>query len=294
MSNISSTGMFPGTNAPAAAPLSDAQLRAYLERIGLGGLSQDAQPARELLDRLVFAHQCSIPFSTAGIVSEGRPPALDVPSLFTKLVKEGRGGFCFELNMLFEKLLLALGYDARACLCRSVRGREAPTGINHRAELVSCDGELLFADVGFGGPMCAKALPVRDGAELDDGSHRFFCRRLGKTWWAVDRATTGPGDMFGDDCAPRRQTELLFCTAFVDDGDFALLSCALSQPGSLFRDHVLVNLRTPDGYIACRDLELRQRGAVSRTETFATPEERDAALSALFKGRGEAALGCTR
>ncbi len=37
-----------------------------------------------------------------------------------------------------------------------------------------------------------------------------------------------------------------------------------------------------------------RRGAVSRTETFATPEERDAALSALFKGRGEAAPGCAR
>ncbi len=266
----------------ATAALSEQELRAYLERIGLGDLPAHPQPTRDLLDRIVFAHQCSIPFSTAAIVSEGRPPALDTAALFTKLVEEGRGGFCFELNMMFEKLLLALGYDARACLCRSVRGRETPAGINHRAELVFCAGELLFADVGFGGPMCARALPVRDGAELDDGSYRFSCRRLDETWWAVERLTKGAGDLFGDDCAPRRQTELLLCTAAVCDWDFDLLSCALSQPGSLFRDHLLVNLRTPDGYIACRDLELRQRGAVSRTETFAATAERDAALSVLL------------
>ena len=106
-----------------SAPLSAPQVRAYLDRIGLASMPADAAPSVELLDALIRAHQLSVPFSTADIAGRGIAPSLELDALYKKIVEDRHGGFCFELNMLFDKLLLSLGFDARPCLSRSVRGR---------------------------------------------------------------------------------------------------------------------------------------------------------------------------
>ncbi|KAL6756524.1 hypothetical protein V8C86DRAFT_2647081 [Haematococcus lacustris] len=45
---------------------------------------------------------------------------LDVPSLYTKLVKRGRGGYCFEVNTAFSSLLAGMGYTVRQGAARVV------------------------------------------------------------------------------------------------------------------------------------------------------------------------------
>ncbi len=257
------------------APLSAPQVRAYLDRIGLASMPADAAPSVELLDALIRAHQLSVPFSTADIAGRGIAPSLELDALYKKIVEDRHGGFCFELNMLFDKLLLSLGFDARPCLSRSVRGREQTAPINHRGELVLVDGGLRFADVGFGGLICAASIPVAPGGEADDGMYRFICEEHGGGWWRLDRITGGQGDIFGDAYEVRRQTELMFCDAPVEDKDFNLLSQALSLPGSLFQDTFIVNLRTEAGYIGIKDMALKQRGGgETREELFETAAQR--------------------
>ena len=264
------------------APLSGEQVRRYLDRIGLSDVPASAQPSVELLDRLVCAHQLSVPFSTADIALRPVTPSLELDALYKKLVEDEHGGYCFELNKLFEKLLLSLGFDVRPCLSRSVRGREQTAPINHRGELVSVEGTLRFADVGFGGPICAKSIPVGDGAEVNDGTYRFICQKHDATWWRLDRVTGGAGDIFGDAYEVRRQTELMFCEALVEDKDFNLLSLALSQPGSLFHDHLIVNLRTPGGYIGIKDMVMKVRSVEGTQEqAFETEAQRAARMREL-------------
>lgn len=263
-------------------PLSGEQVRRYLDRIGLSDVPADAEPSAELLDQLVYAHQLSVPFSTADIALRPVTPSLELDALYKKLVEDEHGGYCFELNKLFEKLLLSLGFDARPCLSRSVRGRIETAPINHRGELVIVDGTLRFADVGFGGPICAKSIPVADGAEVEDGTYRFICQKHDATWWRLDRITGGATDIFGDAYEVRRQTELMFCEALVEDKDFNLLSVALSQPGALFHDHCIVNLRTREGYIGIKDMGLKIRTASgSQEETFETESQRAARMQEL-------------
>lgn len=244
--------------------LTTQQQAAYLERIGCGSR---IEVSAACLDELVFAHQRTVPFETCVIALEGQTPSLALEDLFEKIVVSRRGGYCFELNKLFEALLVSLGFDARPVLCRAVE-RTGRSPINHRGILVEVDGESRFVDVGYGGPMPAGALVMRDEETQDIRGDLFTPRRVDESWWAVDRVTKSKEDFFDDDIPSRRQTELEFCVAEVEDFDFDLLNVALSQPGQLFSDHLIANLRTERGHIALMDdvLTIREDGEKRRVE----------------------------
>lgn len=258
------------------AMLDAAQRSKYLERIGF---TEEPEPTREVLDALVCAHQMRIPFSTVALHRAGVAPDLSVDALYEKVMEQGLGGYCFELNKLFQELLETLGYAARPVLSRAVRGRESRMPINHRGILVELDGAELSVDVGFGGPMPAGALLLEDGAEQEVLGETYITERAPSGWWKICRMTKAAADLHDDGVPARRQTELELCTAHVEDIDFAALSEACSKPGTLFRDHEVVNLRTPSGHKAYMDgtLTVRENGQKTMTE-FATATEQDAAL----------------
>lgn len=79
---------------------------AYLNRIGYSG---SREPTAAVLRALQRAHLFNVPFENLDI-HLGRPIALDEAALFDKIVTRRRGGFCYELNGLFGRLLEALGY----------------------------------------------------------------------------------------------------------------------------------------------------------------------------------------
>ena len=168
--------------------------RAYLARLGL---ERPERPTREALDELVYAHQCSIPFETIDMYRCTEPPDLEPARVFDKLVAQRRGGYCFELNALFEALLASLGYRVRPCLCRAVCGAKVKDPINHRAVLVELDGKEVLVDVGFGGPLPSASLSLADGQEQIIRGESFTARRIDAYWWAVDRVTGRKKDLYG-------------------------------------------------------------------------------------------------
>lgn len=259
--------------------LTSEQVQKYLERVGL---PQGVELTREGLDQLQFAHQCTVPFETLDMQGCEEPPCLELDFLFDKVVTRGRGGYCFELNKLFEALLKAVGFDAYPVLCRSVRGREGRMPINHRGIMVRLSGEYLFVDVGFGGPLPAGSLVLDDGAEQVIRGERFIMRQIDACWWAVDRITRAAADFFDDAVAERRQTEVEVCIAAVEEQDFASLNREFSQPGILFRETRLANLRTENGHKSLKNdvLIIRQNG--EKTVIELTPETYAAAVEEHF------------
>jgi N-hydroxyarylamine O-acetyltransferase len=121
----------------------------YLQRLGF-----DAPPAPTLenLRLLQLRHTGAFPFENLTTLS-GEPVLIDLPSIEQKVLHEGRGGYCYELNNLFLALLQALGYDARAISGRVVMGQPegAWTARTHRLSLVIIDDVRYISDVGFGG-----------------------------------------------------------------------------------------------------------------------------------------------
>lgn len=79
---------------------------AYLRRIGhVGGREPDVATLRAIEAR----HARAIAFESLDPFL-GRPVRLDAASLTSKLVHGGRGGYCFEQNLLLTHALPTLGY----------------------------------------------------------------------------------------------------------------------------------------------------------------------------------------
>ena len=75
-----------------------------------------------------------------------------------RVLRDGRGGYCFELNTLLAALLRAVGFVVTHH--QAVVGGEGPT--NHMALLVRLDGERWIADAGLGEGFL-EPLPLREG-----------------------------------------------------------------------------------------------------------------------------------
>jgi N-hydroxyarylamine O-acetyltransferase len=89
-------------------------LEGYLRRIGYDGARA---PTLETLRAVHLRHALTIPFENLDPLMR-RPVRLDLATLEQKLVRSGRGGYCFEHNLLFKAALDALGFDAAGLAAR--------------------------------------------------------------------------------------------------------------------------------------------------------------------------------
>lgn len=105
----------------------------------------------DTLRALHLKHNCTIPFENLDVLLP-REIQLDDQSLEEKLVIARRGGYCFEQNGVFERVLRELGFNVRSLLGRVVLSNPpALPPRTHRLLLVELEGEKWIADVGFGG-----------------------------------------------------------------------------------------------------------------------------------------------
>ncbi|XP_050027934.2 arylamine N-acetyltransferase-like [Dermacentor andersoni] len=123
----------------------------------------------DTLNTLIKAHVERIPFQNIDVFLGHQPP-LDDDSVFRKVIDQRRGGCCLELNNIFARLLLTLGFKfhIRAARVRWSRPMDSSlTPLTHMLLCVDLDEEgEYFADMGFGGgPNPFKALPVEGEAE---------------------------------------------------------------------------------------------------------------------------------
>src|ERR1043165_2989243 len=116
----------PMTSKPnwLQTPPNRPDLQAYFRRIGY--LDGDRAPPLETLRALHPHPTQTIAFEDLDPLS-GRPVNLDLPSLERKLVHEGRGGYCFEHNLLFSHVLHELGFAVQGLAARVVWN--APEGV---------------------------------------------------------------------------------------------------------------------------------------------------------------------
>jgi N-hydroxyarylamine O-acetyltransferase len=135
----------------------------YLQRLGF-----DATPAPTLgtLRQLQLRHTGAFPFENLTTLS-GEPVLIDLASIEQKVLHQGRGGYCYELNYLYLVLLQELGFDARGITGRVVMGQPegAWTARTHRLSLVTVDGVRYISDVGFGGMVPTAPLLLDSPAE---------------------------------------------------------------------------------------------------------------------------------
>ncbi|AUX46280.1 acetyltransferase [Sorangium cellulosum] len=119
----------------------------YLSRLRLAA---PPPPTERGLRDLHLAHLVHVPFENLDI-HLGRPIDLAPQAVLGKVVTQGRGGFCYELNSAFAWLLERCGMHVELLQARVYKpdGSLGPP-FDHLALRVTLGGERFLADVGFG------------------------------------------------------------------------------------------------------------------------------------------------
>ncbi|HEY4030934.1 MAG TPA: arylamine N-acetyltransferase [Caulobacteraceae bacterium] len=140
----------------------DIDLPAYFHRIGYGG---PAEPTRAALGEVHRLHVAAIAFENLSpLIGDDVP--LDLASLQAKLVRGGRGGYCFEHNLLLWAALEAMGFEVRGLAARVLWGAAENEPLRHRSHMalmVSLPEGPFVADVGFGGITMSAPLALEPG-----------------------------------------------------------------------------------------------------------------------------------
>ncbi len=242
-------------------------LDAYFARLDYRG---PTTPTRETLDALCLAHVKAIPFENLDVLL-GRGIDLSDEAVERKLLAARRGGYCFEHNPLFARVLTALGFQTSliSARVRLQRPRDFTPPRTHVFNLVTLDGERWIADVGVGGLSPTSAFRLDTDAEqptaheprrvVKEGALYFHQVKLGDTWNDVCEFTL-------EEMPPiDREVGNWFTSA---------------HPNSHFRNRLLAARALDDGgrvTLLNRELTLRTRAGVD-TRILESP---DALLEAL-------------
>ncbi len=117
---------------------------AYLDWIGFGGTPAVDLPTLTALQRL---HMTAVPFENLSITQGIRVPT-DAASSVAKIVEQGRGGWCFELNGAFGALLEEIGF--RVTLLGAAVFLDGPNTVIEHLTLEVVADQPYLVDVGFG------------------------------------------------------------------------------------------------------------------------------------------------
>jgi N-hydroxyarylamine O-acetyltransferase len=236
---------------------------AYLKRIHCDA---PEQPDEEGLGKLIRCHLETVPFENLDVLELKKVPVLTETALFDKIVLRERGGYCFELNTLFLRLLESFGYTVYPVAARVVWNKEDLPPVSHMGLVAEIAGEKYFCDVGFGGPGPKGILKLSEQEQVVDGE-RFRVR------------SASNGDLLIQRLHHEEWKNVLrFRDIPMTEVDFQLLNfyCARNE-NVIFTKKRVVNLCTPSGSKALSDMELTIRDG---DQTFVTVYADEAELRA--------------
>lgn len=246
-------------------------LETYFERIGYSG---PRAPTFEVLRALHALHPAAIPFENIDVLL-GRPIDLAPAAVDAKLIAGRRGGYCYEQNGLFKRVLATLGFTVEGLAARvlwQAPPDAPPRPKTHMAIRVTIDGVAWLADVGFGG--CVPTIPLRlDATAPQDSCHEQL------------RVTPVAGDFLVEGRLGDRWAALYHLDpAPLLDVDYELGNWFVSShPESHFRQRLMVSRVTSEARTTLQNAQLTVRrpgGSVDQRQLDAAGIE--AALVDLF------------
>lgn len=236
-------------------------LDAYFGRVGYDG---PREPTLEVLRALQVLHPAAIPFEAIDVLT-GRGVDLSPEAIDAKLIGARRGGYCFEQNSLFARVLRTLGFEVEALIARSRWGRplDDVRPRSHMALRVVLDGVPWLADVGLG--VCTLTAPVRlDLREAQ--ATRFDPVRLVPVGEELRLEALLSGEwrpVIDLDLRPQLAADFVSANWFVS-----------THPDSQFRRHLIVSRATRTARYGLLDnrLAIRPRGAPAEIRVLGVDE----------------------
>jgi len=229
----------------------------YLERIGYEG---PREPSLDTLRAIHRRHMLTIPFENLDI-HLGRTIVLDEAAFFDKIVRQRRGGFCYELNGLFAALLRELGYDLDLLSGRVANeaGHFGPE-FDHLVLLVRLEGQRWIADVGFGDSFVEPL--ALDGGEQSSGGMLYLIdsRREGLILLRKEKGVWS--EKYAFTLQPHRLEEFAGMCVYHQ-----------TSPNSTFPRARICSRATPQGRITLSEMRLIQTVDGERSERVLESEE---------------------
>ncbi len=194
-----------GSNRFMPMPTNTMHLDAYFARIGYTGARR---PDLATLFAVHRAHLTAISYENLDI-HLGRVVSMDPVQVFDKIVRRGRGGWCYEMNMTLAWALRELGFDVTMVgAAVGAQSAEDRRHLDHMALIVRLPEPLppeplqsgplqsgpWLLDAGFGNAFL-DPLPLREGAH-QQAFHTFHLRRDGDYWCFQNHAYGGVGFEF--------------------------------------------------------------------------------------------------
>ncbi|MDX8532058.1 arylamine N-acetyltransferase [Mesorhizobium sp. VK25A] len=243
--------------------MSDFDLDGYFARIGYGGPT-DASLAT--LQALHAVHPRAIPFENIDALM-GVSVGLDVASLQDKIFRQGRGGYCFEHNLIFMHALKALGFTVGGLAARVLWGQpnDAVTARSHMLLRIELGGRAYIADVGFGGLTLTAPLLLEPGLEQRTPHETFRLVETGGQFRLQ-------ADIGGTDVGSDWRTLYRFDMSRAYEVDYGVASHFLStHPSSHFLSTLVAALALPDRRHALRNNRLSTHHVGGRSEQREIP-----------------------
>lgn len=229
-------------------------LPAYCDRIGYAG---PLEPTIETLRALQRHHLASISFEAIDVLLD-RGIDLSPDAIDAKLIGARRGGYCYEQNGLFKRVLSAIGFDVDG-LVAGVRWMKAPGAAppprTHMALRVTIDGIPWLADVGFGSSVPPTPLRLDIEDEQPTGHEVFRFVGVGTGLYLQAHIQDGWQTLY--DLSPEPML----------DSHYALFNWYTStSPASIFRQQLIVARITAEARHTLLGNRLTIRAAGGRVE----------------------------
>lgn len=247
-------------------------LDGYFARIGHRG---ERTATLSTLQAIILAHVQTIPFENLDVLL-GRGIDLSPTAIEQKLVRQRRGGYCFEQNALLLAVLQALGFDAMplSARVRIQRPRDFTPPRTHMFVLVLLHGERWLCDVGVGGlsPTAPLHLDVETPQTTPHEPRRLI--RHG-AWASGDRRSPDARIFHQVQIAGQWQDICEFTLETMPPIDREVANWFTSaHPQSHFRNRLMAARATADGRITLLNRELTHRRGDGTSATTVVRDER--------------------
>lgn len=218
------------------------RLNEYFRRIGFGGA---AAPDLATFRAVHRAHALSLAYENLDVQLR-IPVTRDPGAAFDKIVRRGRGGWCYEMNGLLGSALREIGFNVTFLAGAVMRDQMGDDVIgNHLVLLVRLGDDDWIGDVGFGDGLID---PVRLREGPTEGNPlQCSLHPIGGGWWRYVNDPRAGGPTFD------------FSPAVADE---ALLekNCRFlqSDPASPFVQNAVVQRWTDGAHLSMRGRVLRR------------------------------------
>jgi len=246
-------------------------LSAYLQRIGWHA---HVAPDIATLQGLAEAHTSAIAFENLNPWL-GLPVDLDLSAIEQKLVRDGRGGYCYEQNRLLGTALRMIGFEVTDLAARVLWNQpdDTITPLSHMLLRVTLQGQAWIVDVGFGGMTPTGALKLESGLEQSTPHEPFRLMRRDEQWMLQGQLPEGWKTLYRFDLQPQQPVDYRASNYYLS-----------THPESHFVTGLNVARPAPGRRLALRNREfsVHMTGGDSRRRSLHTTAELRAVLEHEF------------